>query len=75
MEQLAEETGGKYYDGTVVDLTDVYQQISNILISKYTITYTSPNCAGAVPLEVLTEYEDPVEGPLYGDDSGMIMFP
>ena len=75
MEQLAEETGGKYYDGTAVDLADVYQQISNILTSKYTITYESPNCPGDVPLEVLVVYyRDPPEEDLYGQDWGTITF-
>jgi VWFA-related protein len=78
MEQLAEETGGKYFDGSVVgvDLTGVYQQISNILTSKYEITYESLNCTGDVSLDVLSDYFwDPPGEHLYGQDSGTITFP
>ena len=75
MEQLAEDTGGKYYDGTaVVDLAEVYQEISNILSGKYALTYESTFSAGNVSLEVLVGYLDPDEGPLYGQDSGTITF-
>jgi VWFA-related protein len=78
MEQLAEATGGKYYDGSVggVDLADVYQQISNILTSKYTIEYESEICSGDVSLEVLVNYDwNPPELPLSGQESGTITFP
>jgi VWFA-related protein len=68
MEQLAEETGGQHYNGTV-DLTDVYQQIFDLLYSQYRITYTSTICDGDVPLEVLADYSG-----FYGEDSGRITF-
>jgi VWFA-related protein len=68
MQQIADGSGGKYFDGTS-DLTEVYQQITNLLSSKYEIAYTSANCDGTVDLDVRSNYTG-----LYGQDSGTITF-
>jgi len=67
METMAKATGGQYYNGTTsIDLGTVYQQISNTLSNKYTIS-TPGNCAGTVSLTVQVDYNG-----LHGEDSRII---
>ncbi len=53
MQRLAAETGGQYYNGTTASLESIFQQISNVLSNKYTITYTSPTCSGTLDVRVV----------------------
>lgn len=61
MQRLARETGGQYYNGNTASLDAIFQQIKNVLGSKYTITYTSSTCPSLVPVRVQA-----VSGDLYG---------
>ena len=67
MQQLADETGGQYYyapdEG---DLDAIYDQISAIISSQYTLGYDSPSsCGDIISLDVVV---DDGSG-LLGDDS------
>ena len=68
MQRLASETGGQFYNGLGGDFTVIFQQISNTLSNKYTLSYTSssPTCAGTI--SVRADWAG-----LYGQDS--ISFP
>ena len=69
LQRLAVETGGQFYDSDFSNLNDlqsVFQQISNVLSNKYTITYTAPSCSGS--LDVRVGWSG-----LYGQDS--VSFP
>ncbi|MFO7568890.1 MAG: choice-of-anchor D domain-containing protein [Smithellaceae bacterium] len=52
MQQLANDTGGQYYNSDTTNLADIFTQISNILSNKYTFTYTPATCAGSMSLRV-----------------------
>jgi hypothetical protein len=70
MQQLANETGGQYYNApTGADFASIFQQIANVLSNKYTLTYTSSMCPGTVSLDVRAELNG-----LYGQDSRAISF-
>jgi hypothetical protein len=70
MQQLANETGGQYYNApTGADFASIFQQIANVLSNKYTLTYTSSICPGTVSLNVRAELNG-----LYGQDSRAISF-
>jgi len=66
MQQLADETGGQYYyapDET--ELQDIYDQISAIISSQYTLAYDSMStCGDTISLDVVVR-----NGVLEGDDS------
>jgi VWFA-related protein len=62
MQRLASETGGQFYISTAADLTLIFQQISNVLSNKYTLTYTSTTCSGTISVRADS-------GDLYGVDS------
>jgi VWFA-related protein len=68
MQRLASETGGQFYNALNADFTVIFQQISNTLSNKYTLTYTaSPStCTGTI--SVRADWTG-----LYGQDS--ISFP
>ena len=67
MQQLADETGGQYYyapdEG---DLDAIYDQISTIISSQYTLAYASPSssCGDIISLDVVVD-----DGGLEGEDS------
>jgi VWFA-related protein len=66
MQQLADETGGQYYyapdEG---DLDAIYDQISAIISSQYTLGYDSPSsCGDIISLDVVV-----TDGGLQGEDS------
>ena len=66
MQQLADETGGQYYyapDET--KLQEIYDQISDIISSQYTLAYdSSSTCGDIISLDVVVE-----DGVLQGEDS------
>ena len=66
MQQLADETGGQYYYApTAGDLNDIYNQISEIISSQYTLGYDSlSNCGDMISLDVVVN-----DGGLEGKDS------
>ena len=68
LQRLAGETGGQYYNGLNVNLTDVFGQIANILSNKYTLTYTS-SCSGTISLDVQVDWNN-----LQGKESRTITF-
>ena len=51
MQRLANETGGQYYNVITSDIASIFQQISNILSNKYTLTYTPSTCSGTISVE------------------------
>jgi VWFA-related protein len=66
MQQLADQTGGQYYyapdEG---DLDAIYDQISEIISSQYTLGYDSPSsCGDPISLDVVV-----TDGGLQGEDS------
>ena len=67
MQRLASETGGQFYNGLTADFASIFQQISNILSNKYTLSYTAspPTCTGTV--SVRADW-----GALYGQDSASL---
>ena len=70
MQQLADETGGQYYyapdEG---DLDAIYDQISDIISSQYTLAYdTASPCGDIISLDVVVE-----DGGLQGEDSRDIL--
>ena len=66
MQQLADETGGQYYYApTEGNLDDIYDQISEIISSQYTLAYdSSSTCGDIISLDVVVD-----DGGLQGDDS------
>jgi Ca-activated chloride channel family protein len=70
MQQLADETGGQYYYApTEGDLDDIYDHISEIISSQYTLTYSSQSpCGNIISLDVVVE-----DGVLQGEDSRDIL--
>lgn len=70
MLRLARDTGGQYYNLDTSDLTSIFQQISNVLSNKYTLTYSSPTCSGTISLSVRADWAT-----LYGQDSKTVILP
>jgi len=66
MQQLADETGGQYYYAPDKDdLDTIYDQISEIISSQYTLAYdTASPCGDIISLDVVVE-----DGGLQGEDS------
>jgi Ca-activated chloride channel family protein len=66
MQQLADETGGQYYFAPdESDLDAIYDQISAIISSQYTLEYDSASsCGDVISLDVVVE-----DGVLQGEDS------
>ena len=73
MQRLAKESGGQYYNGLTADLTAVFGQIANVLSNKYTLTYTSSTCSGAISLNVQSDWNNG-SIVLHGEDSGTLTF-
>ncbi|ESP89332.1 VWA domain-containing protein [Candidatus Halobonum tyrrellensis] len=61
---LAENVGGTWIDLDSPDFSAVLEEISGILTSTYTLTYTAAT-DGDAERTVLVRVEDPVEGTLY----------
>jgi hypothetical protein len=71
MQQLAGDTGGKYFNGTDgIDIAEIYAQISNVLTNKSTITFTSTICSGTLTMDV-----GATDGVLHGKASVEVTFP
>jgi VWFA-related protein len=71
MRQLAEETGGQGYSADTSTMDSIFNQIRNMLGSKYTIHYDAgSNCSGSIPLRVRVDYNG-----LYGVDSRTFIIP
>jgi len=68
LQRLSSETGGQFYNALNANFTDIFQQISNTLSNKYTLSYTAspPTCTGTISVRAES-------GTLYGQDS--ISFP
>jgi VWFA-related protein len=66
LEQIADETGGAYYQPATADnLTDVYLQLAQVFANQYVITYDSAYGSGTVTdLEVVVNFNG-----LTGSDS------
>jgi VWFA-related protein len=64
MQQLADETGGQYYYApNESDLNDIYNQISEIISSQYTLAYDSSSpCGDIISLDVVVEDGSGLEG-------------
>jgi Ca-activated chloride channel family protein len=54
MGNLAEATGGQYFDANTSDLATIYQIIRNIIVGKYSLTYTSA-AHGSILLDVFVQ--------------------
>jgi VWFA-related protein len=70
MQRLANQTGGQFYNALSADFPIIFQQISNVLSSKYTLSYTSSTCTGAISLDVRADWNG-----LYGQDPRTISLP
>jgi VWFA-related protein len=70
MQRLASQTGGQFYNALSADFLVIFQQISNVLSNKYTLSYTSSTCAGAISLDVRADWNG-----LYGRDPRTISLP
>lgn len=70
MQRLAKDTGGQYYNPDNTTLTTIFEQISNVLSNKYTISYSSSTCTGTISLDVRADWAG-----LYGLDSRTIVLP
>jgi VWFA-related protein len=70
MLRLAKDTGGQYYNSDTASLADIFQQISNVLSNKYTLTYTPATCTGTVSVNVQADWTG-----LHGEDSRTLILP
>ena len=70
MQRLARETGGQYYNPSTVDLPTIFQQITNTLSNKYTLTYRPATCTGTVLVNVQADWTG-----LHGEDSRTLVLP
>ena len=71
LQRLADETGGKYYNSQITDLTTVINQIFKVISNNYTFTYKSASsCSGTLTLGINVNYNG-----LLGDSTKTIILP
>ncbi len=66
LQQMANETGGQYFNAEITPLASIFSQIRTVLSSEYTIQYDArPYCSGDIPLRVRIDWNDGIQD-LYG---------
>ncbi len=73
LQRMAKETGGQYLNSNTADLTTLFQQISNVLSNKYTITYTPTTCSSGSTVTLDVSVDDGIS--LHGQNSTKVSFP
>ena len=57
LQQMANETGGQYFNAEITPLASIFSQIRTVLSSEYTIQYDArPYCSGDIPLRVRVDW-------------------
>ncbi|RII27102.1 MAG: hypothetical protein CXR31_07555 [Geobacter sp.] len=71
LQRLADETGGKYYNSQITDLTTVINQIFKVISNNYTFTYKSTSsCNGTLTFGLNVNYTG-----MLGDSTKTITLP
>jgi VWFA-related protein len=73
LQRLARETGGQYYNSDTADLATIFQQLTNVLSNKYTITYTPTSCPSGTTVTLEVQVDDGTG--LWGANSQTVRMP